>query len=207
MSWVATERFQARPAPAGLALVQELVNTHAVYRGGPDLLADLPSARRWLAAAARQWAAVEGLAAPETALSEPGVATLREVRAALEEMLAVPADERPEGPPAGAVRTRAPAELLRDGEGRVGIVPIGTGAGWLESAVWSEVLLAQRSGTWSRLKLCREPGCRSAFYDTSRNHSGVWHNVRSCGNITNLRASRTRRKQQVTAADGKPAER
>jgi predicted RNA-binding Zn ribbon-like protein len=76
----------------------------------------------------------------------------------------------------------------------VGIGPEGTDSGWLASAVWSEILLAQLTGTWARLKLCREPGCRSAFYDTSRNHSGLWHDVHSCGNINNLRASRSRRR-------------
>ncbi len=54
---------------------------------------------------------------------------------------------------------------------------------------------AQHDGGWSRVKLCREPRCRSAFYDASRNGSAVWHNVRVCGNITNLRASRARRKE------------
>jgi predicted RNA-binding Zn ribbon-like protein len=71
----------------------------------------------------------------------------------------------------------------------------------LESAVWAEVLLAQRAGTWARLKLCREPACASAFYDMSRNNSGVWHDVRVCGNAANLRASRLRRKQQAESAE------
>jgi predicted RNA-binding Zn ribbon-like protein len=36
--------------------------------------------------------------------------------------------------------------------------------------------------------------CRSAFHDGSRNGSGVWHNVRTCGNTADLRASRARRR-------------
>ena len=63
-------------------------------------------------------------------------------------------------------------------------------------------LLAQQTGAWSRLKLCRESGCRSAFYDTSRNGSGVWHNVRSCGNIANLQTSRARKKTRTAAHSG-----
>jgi hypothetical protein len=203
MSWVATERFGARTAPGGLALVQELVNTHAVERDGRDLLAGRPSAQQWLRAATRQWARGRGLRPPGLTLSETDLQALRDLRGIVQEMLAVPAGQRPAGTagtPAG-VKRRARVDLVSDDEGRVGMVPIGTGGSWLESAVWSEILLAQRAGAWSRLKLCREPGCRSAFYDISRNGSGVWHNVRTCGNITNLRASRTRKKIQ-TAAHG-----
>jgi predicted RNA-binding Zn ribbon-like protein len=201
MSWEGTERYGARTAPAGLALVQDLVNTHAVERDGSDLLAGHASAQRWLRAATRQWASDRRLEPPGSDLSETDLQKLRDLRTTAQEMLAVPADQRPAitgGQPPGAGR-RAQVALASDDEGRVAMVPLGTGASWLESAVWSEILLAQQTGAWSRLKLCREPGCRSAFYDTSRNGSGVWHNVRSCGNIANLQTSRARKKTQTTA--------
>jgi predicted RNA-binding Zn ribbon-like protein len=201
MSWEGTERYGARTAPAGLALVQDLVNTHAVERDGSDLLAGHASAQRWLRAATRQWASDRRLEPPGSDLSETDLQKLRDLRTTAQEMLAVPADQRPAstgGQPPGAGR-RAQVALASDDEGRVAMVPLGTGASWLESAVWSEILLAQQTGAWSRLKLCREPGCRSAFYDTSRNGSGVWHNVRSCGNIANLQTSRARKKTQATA--------
>ncbi|MGV9881539.1 CGNR zinc finger domain-containing protein [Streptomyces sp. NPDC003006] len=47
-----------------------------------------------------------------------------------------------------------------------------------------------------RLKTCRNPLCRVAFYDRSRNNSGVWHDVKTCGNAANLRAYRARRRGQ-----------
>ncbi|ONI78310.1 hypothetical protein BWI15_02215 [Kribbella sp. ALI-6-A] len=196
MSWVATERFGARTAPAGLALVQELVNTHATERDGEELLLDYPSAQRWLQNAARQWADVRGLTAPDLVLDEAGLRDLLELRSTVAGLLAVPADQRPEGVPVD-IQVHARANLVADAEGRVGIEPEGTGSSWLASAVWSEILRAQLTGTWARLKLCREPGCRSAFYDTSRNHSGLWHDVHSCGNINNLRASRSRKKRSA----------
>ena len=59
--------------------------------------------------------------------------------------------------------------------------------------VWAQVFLAQMAGTWKRLKLCHNPPCASAFYDRSKNNSGVWHDVKMCGNAVNLRASRARR--------------
>lgn len=64
----------------------------------------------------------------------------------------------------------------------------------LADELWLCVALAQRDGSWARLKLCRNAECGSAFYDRSRNNSGVWHDVRSCGNTANLRAYRARRK-------------
>ena len=33
-----------------------------------------------------------------------------------------------------------------------------------------------------------------AFYDRSRNNGRVWHDVHTCGNVANLRASRARRR-------------
>jgi predicted RNA-binding Zn ribbon-like protein len=192
---MATERFEARSGPGGLALVQDLVNTHAVERDGVDLLSDHPTAQRWLAEAGRQWAADRGLPLPDMTLAEPDLRPLRDLRAAVQEMLAVPPDQRTAAQ-AGPITERAQIQLATDENHQVSMVPIGTGADWLASAIWSEILLAQQTGTWSKVKLCREPGCRTAFYDTSRNSSGAWHNVRTCGNIANLRASRTRRKSQ-----------
>ena len=60
--------------------------------------------------------------------------------------------------------------------------------------VWTQVFLAQQAETWKRLKLCHNPPCASAFYDRSKNNSGVWHDVKMCGNAVNLRASRARRR-------------
>jgi len=202
MSWMATERFQARSAPGGLALVQELVNTHAVARGAdPDLLADRTFAERWLRVAAHQWARTRGFEPPDLVLSETDLQALRDLRAVLHELLAIPPDQRP-GDASGirvAVTRRAQAQLVSDEQGRVSLLPLGTGGGWLESAIWSEILLAQQTGVWAQIKLCREAGCQSAFYDSSRNGSGIWHNVRTCGNSANLRASRTRKKLRTAA--------
>jgi len=61
--------------------------------------------------------------------------------------------------------------------------------------VWGAVLMAQTLDTLPRLKLCRNAACGSAFYDRSKNNSGVWHDVHTCGNSANLRASRARRKE------------
>jgi predicted RNA-binding Zn ribbon-like protein len=51
---------------------------------------------------------------------------------------------------------------------------------------------AMAEGTWSRLKACREHSCEWAFYDRSRNRSGVWCSMEGCGNRAKARAFRER---------------
>jgi predicted RNA-binding Zn ribbon-like protein len=62
------------------------------------------------------------------------------------------------------------------------------------------VTAAVADGTWHRLHAC--PGCRYAFYDTSRNASRTWCRMtkedasgRSCGSIAKARAKRERDRQ------------
>ncbi|MFD7898199.1 CGNR zinc finger domain-containing protein [Streptomyces sp. NPDC059743] len=201
MSWTASNRYRLRQAPEGLALVQDLINTRAIQQYAPDLLAGRESAEEWLTGAAEEWARVRGLNAPDCSLSAPDPQALRDLRSAFEALIAAAGSDTPEDAP-GSDRTDhdidhdVTVRLAPDSQGQVRMVPVGRGPQWLESALWSETLLAQRAGVWSRLKLCRNIGCRSAFYDTSRNNSGVWHDVRVCGNAANLRASRERRRMR-----------
>ncbi len=54
------------------------------------------------------------------------------------------------------------------------------------------VAQALGEGSWQRVKACRAPDCRWAFYDRSRNRSGVWCEMAVCGNRTKVRAYRER---------------
>jgi predicted RNA-binding Zn ribbon-like protein len=60
--------------------------------------------------------------------------------------------------------------------------------------------VASADGTWPRLKVCREPRCRTAFYDTSRNNSGVWCSMAACGTEAKKRAYVERRRARTAAA-------
>jgi len=53
---------------------------------------------------------------------------------------------------------------------------------------------AMTVGTWERLKACSAMDCQWAFYDRSKNRSGRWCSMRTCGNRTKTRAYRTRRR-------------
>ena len=49
--------------------------------------------------------------------------------------------------------------------------------------------------SWRRVKACRAAECQWAFYDRSRNRSGVWCDMAVCGNRTKVRAYRERKPQ------------
>jgi predicted RNA-binding Zn ribbon-like protein len=51
---------------------------------------------------------------------------------------------------------------------------------------------AQEDGTWARMKACPWHTCQWAFYDNTRNHSGVWCNMAVCGNRAKAKAYRER---------------
>ncbi|ASF06270.1 CGNR zinc finger domain-containing protein [Nocardia brasiliensis] len=57
----------------------------------------------------------------------------------------------------------------------------------------ADVFAAVSAGTWTRMKACREPSCRWAFYDHSRNRGRTWCSMNVCGNRVKVRASHRRR--------------
>jgi predicted RNA-binding Zn ribbon-like protein len=191
MSWKASARHGVREAPAGLALLQELINTRATMSYGADLLATADDAQIWLTEALATWSRVSGLPAPTLLISTADLRALRRLRTTFENVILAGASPEPDGalPPADV-----PVSLVPDADGWVRIVPTGRGTRWLASALWAEALLAQQAGLWPRLKLCHNGDCRAAFFDTSRNNSGVWHDVSTCGNTANLRAFRERKR-------------
>jgi len=221
MSHRATVRAGLQPAPNGLALVQDLLNTRAIGPHGTDLLDSVAQGRRWLREALEPagvdphqiglhepneiaptlHTAALDTAALDTAALDPDAAGLswvddlsdrdlrfvRDLRSDLVRLVSGVGTTDTEPTLVRSTMTVSPA-------GVVSLRPAGRGPGWFASAVWIQVYLAQQAGTWRRLKLCHNPPCGSAFYDRSKNNSGVWHDVKVCGNAVNLRASRARRR-------------
>ncbi|UQU64748.1 CGNR zinc finger domain-containing protein [Couchioplanes caeruleus] len=205
MSWKASARHGVREAPAGLALLQDFVNTRATMSYAPDLLATPDDAQRWLTDALATWSRVAGLPAPVLLLSSTDLRSLRRLRSTFEGVI-LAAGGRHANPDGALPPADVPVSLVPDADGWVRMVPAGRGTRWLASALWSEALLAQQAGLWPRLKLCNNVECRAAFFDTSRNNSGVWHDVSTCGNTANLRAFRERRRLMGGTGDqdGRP---
>lgn len=65
---------------------------------------------------------------------------------------------------------------------------------------------AVAEGTWTRLKACREPSCRWAYYDHSRNRRRTWCSMDICGNRAKARASHHRKSAAPSTGD-RPANR
>jgi hypothetical protein len=198
MAWPACRRHEIAPAPGGLALAQDLLNTRPSARAqSADLLGTVRAAQEWSEQALAEWGRTVGRPHRRTTLAKADVEALREVRTGLAEVL------RRRGEPGLDAAPFAEVEL-RAGVGPDGAVTLEpTGAGWRQvaGAVLIELHRAQVDNTFRRLKTCRNERCPGAFYDRSPNNSGAWHDVLTCGNVANLRASRARRKADADAAE------
>lgn len=184
-----TRRLGVALAPGGLCVVQDLLNTAGVPVAPTlELLDDETTAQSWIDASLRTWGGQTGQKPPRISLAHDDLAPLRTLRDHVRGWLTNDADDLAPHPLAADVSFR---------DGRPRYEPSGDGAAAVASLVHLEALLAAHSSTLARLKTCANPGCGAAFYDLSRNSSRVWHDMKTCGNAINLRASRARRRGTV----------
>ncbi len=186
----------ATPEPLVPAL--ELVNTWFGHLagGGDENLAGPADLARWCRA--------HGVDVADADVTDADVALARVVREGIRAALAPHNDsERPED--AGALEHLehvAPSLGLRVTlDGTPDLVPLGDGVRDALALVLAGPVLAGHRA-WSRLKVCRDPRCRTAFYDASRNGSGVWCSMAACGAANKQRAFVERRRARTAAARG-----
>jgi predicted RNA-binding Zn ribbon-like protein len=187
-SWVPGQ--EAKPAPMPLLLVQAFVNTWDADHGS-DLLLDPAAARNWLSNA--------GLFSADHAPDLAELDLTRRMREGIRAML-VANGGGPQPAPGDlqALQAVARACLPALQVGPDGHISLGAeSAGRLEAGLLALLLAirdAQRDGTWQRLKACRNPDCRWAFYDRSHSRVGTWCDMATCGNrIKNRRLRRRHR--------------
>ncbi len=77
-------------------------------------------------------------------------------------------------------------------EGTMSLQPGAEGFAGALARLLIPVAQAVNDGSWQRVKACRSADCAWAFYDRSRNRSGVWCDMAVCGNRTKVRAYRER---------------
>jgi predicted RNA-binding Zn ribbon-like protein len=180
--------------PSELVAVQALVNTVALESNDDQL--DSPEAlRRFLTG--------HGLLGPSEPVGQADLALAVELREALRAMLRVNHGE-PLDPAALEVVNRAaaalPLQVGFDTEGQPVLGPGSAGCRGALAALMAGVAQASAQGTWERLKACSAESCQWAFYDRSKNRSGRWCSMQTCGNRTKTRTYRSRRRSGPEAA-------
>jgi predicted RNA-binding Zn ribbon-like protein len=172
-------------APGELELVRDFVNSVDIEDGG-EQLTDPGALVAWLAQ--------RGLIGPGTGAGEGELRRAIELREALRRLLLANNGGGP-APQAEEVLDRAAARAglaVRFAGGRSELRP---GAGGVEGALGRLLAIvhgAMREGTWSRLKACPWHTCHWAFYDNTKNRSGVWCQMAVCGNRAKARSYRER---------------
>jgi predicted RNA-binding Zn ribbon-like protein len=192
IGWRGTSWNNPKPAPGGLGLVQDFMNTRNHLQGG-DLLESVEEADRRLAE--------RGLLEMDESVGETGRRVLVDFREALRALLLANSGVAEPGPDVeGLNQFAASAALgvLFRADGRPALGPM-AGDGLAERVVarlLAEVFRAEAEGRWGRLKACQNPACRWVFYDASKNGLGRWCNMQVCGARHKMRRYRERKQSE-----------
>jgi hypothetical protein len=182
------------PAPGELELVQRFMNLH---EHGPGAAGDLPPSRELIEDFLRR----RGLLEDDTPFTE----TDRD--AALELHRALHAKVRSSGGAGLADGDVAAIEQAvrraglhpQFGRGGPALVPTERGVAGALGRIVAVAFLADLDGTWEGLKGCAGDDCNAVFFDRSKNHSGRWCSMSTCGNRAKVRAWRERRRADDSA--------
>lgn len=177
-------------APGELALVQAFINSVDREEG----IEEWPTP-----AHLERWLADRALIAPDDTapLDDDDLARAIAMREALRDLIAWSNGDRSGTSPVERLHAAAgePGRMLRaeaDAGGRLTLVPVAAGLDGVFAQLLAIVARAQVDGTWARMRLCRNPGCRWAFYDASKNRSSVWCDMAMCGSRHKARVYRAR---------------
>ena len=180
-------------APGRLELLQRFVNTwNHEFPASWDRLGTPARTRSWLASTR--------LVPRDAGVTPSDVGRLRDLREAIRALAIAHHDDT--APPFAAVRTiRAEAArvhlalgITKDGSTTLG--GFGDAADAAVGTVLAILHEAQLTGTWHRMKACRQ--CEYLFYDRSKNRSAAWCAMAICGNRTKNRAYRRRHSPRPT---------
>jgi predicted RNA-binding Zn ribbon-like protein len=174
-------------APHGLDLVIDFVNT-ADIDAGTDALATPAGVAAWF---------VRHQLLPDatTHVSSAERRDALRLRDALRELMLANnggvADDRTGRELEGAAR-RGDLRVEFAPGGSINLGPGAEGFAGALAQLLVPVAHALTDGSWQRVKACKAADCHWAFYDRSRNRSGVWCEMAVCGNRTKVRAYRER---------------
>ena len=180
---------QSKEAPGDLAQVRAFVNTLDIDEDLDEL-----STPRELA----MWLAAHGLVEPGTEATAGDVRRARLFREALRAVLLSNNDGRPV--PKDAARTmddvaaRARLRMHVGADASARLEAEGRGVDGALGRLLVIVYRSMENATWQRLKACRDDTCQWAFYDHSKNRSGHWCSMESCGARHKAQQYRARRR-------------
>jgi predicted RNA-binding Zn ribbon-like protein len=175
-------------APDDLELVRSFLSLHDHEQGNPDGMPPSLESLRW-------WLGAKELVRPDEPVKDQDLAWALRVRDALTTKVRENMGEGMDAD-ATALLNRAGEETgLRvcfgcsDGDA---IHVNATGVRGAIGRILGSAFLAELDGRWERFRVCHDPGCSSVFFDRSKNKSGKWCSMSSCGNRAKVRAFRER---------------
>ncbi len=180
------------PAPGDLEVLQRFLNLHQHAADGSTLDPPLEMVRNFLVD--------RGLLAPEERFTRSDRETYLDLRRALRGL--IDADEGEPLAPADAeiidrLGVEAGLHPHFHAEREPTLEPRGEGVAAAFGRIVAIAFVASFDGTFEHLKLCASEDCRAVFFDRSKNHSGRWCSMETCGNRAKVRAWRQR--QRVTS--------
>jgi predicted RNA-binding Zn ribbon-like protein len=182
------ESTPAKTAPQPLYLVQRFVNSIDLESGEDELRSP---------AALRDWFVERGLMDSGDEVRPADLRRAIDVREGLRAVLrhnnGHPLDTERVERLDRAVR-RAGVRVRFEGARDPELVPAADGVDGALARLMAIVAAAVEHGRWERLKACPREECEWAFYDKSKNRSGRWCSMESCGNIEKAKAFRERRR-------------
>ncbi len=178
----------SKQAPGELELVRAFVNTRDLEEGVENL--DSPSALTgWLEAHPE-------LGAGRISAGQRDFERALAVREALRALMLVnagePADATAAATTLDEAARRAGVALRFTPSGESRLAPAARGVDGALGRLLAVVAASRADRTWPRLKACRDEGCHWAFYDATKNRSGVWCSMEVCGNRNKARSYRDR---------------
>jgi hypothetical protein len=182
------EKNGTPPAPGDLELVRAFLSLHDHDERNPDSLPPSLESLRW-------WLGSKTLVEEGDQIRDQDLAWALRVRDALIAKVRENMGE-PRNVTATEFLNRAAEETgVRVCFGCDDDTPIHVDATGVRGAIGrilGTAFLAELDGRWERFRICHDPGCSGVFFDRSKNKSGKWCSMSSCGNRAKVRAFRER---------------
>jgi predicted RNA-binding Zn ribbon-like protein len=192
MAQTATDRRPPAPRPSNACvssdLILDFVNTRARGDDYPELLGDSVGLAAWIAGS--------GSSGQGAVATDADAAVARELREAMVALLRAHSGCNDELADAedylARIAERYPLTPRLDAGGCTLVSQQSGIPGLLGSLFAAAADLASR-GAWQRLRICKDPACRTGFFDKTRNSSGLYCSS-ACSSKMAMRAYRSRLK-------------